>query len=67
MPRPATLTALFFDAMDRYRSRGVMLRARRGSVWSETRYPDFMEQVQDASLGLLELGMRPGDRVALLN
>lgn len=67
MPRPATLTALFFDAMDRYRGRGVMLRARRGPVWSETSYADFTEQVHNASLGLLELGMLPGDRVALLS
>ena len=67
MTGPATLTALFFEAMDRYRDRPVMFRTKRDGVWLEISPRVFEEQVHDASLGLRELGLNPGDRVALLS
>lgn len=62
-----TLTELLFGALDRFGSRPVALRAKQGGVWVELSYRDLAERIQDLSLGLLELGIRPGDRVAILS
>jgi long-chain acyl-CoA synthetase len=64
---PQTLTALFFDAMDRDRNRAVVVRAKRSGAWIEISGRDLLDQVQDFSLGLRTLGLEPGDRVALVS
>ncbi|MEZ0334056.1 MAG: long-chain fatty acid--CoA ligase [Gemmatimonadales bacterium] len=43
------------------------MRAKRGGHWTPIGYREVAEQVQDFSLGLLELGVRRGDRVAILS
>jgi long-chain acyl-CoA synthetase len=45
----------------------VALRAKRGGRWSDIGYRELADSVQDLSLGLLELGVRRGDRVAILS
>ncbi len=45
----------------------MALRAKRGGRWVDIGYREMAEQVQDLSVGLLELGVRPGDRVAILS
>ena len=62
-----TLTELLFGALDRLGSRPVALRAKQEGAWVELSYRDLAERIQDLSLGLLELGLRPGDRVAILS
>ena len=43
------------------------MRAKQGGRWLALSYADLAERVQDFSLGLLELGVAPGDRVAILS
>ena len=43
------------------------MRAKRGGVWVELSYTDLADRIQDLSLGLLELGIAPADRVAILS
>ena len=43
------------------------MRAKQGGRWLALSYADLAERVQDCSLGLLELGVAPGDRVAILS
>jgi long-chain acyl-CoA synthetase len=62
-----TLTELLFGALDRAGSRPVAMRAKQGDSWVELSYQDLADRIQDLSLGLLELGIRPGDRVAILS
>ncbi len=62
-----TLTELLFGALDRFGARPVALRAKQGGVWVELSNRDLADRIQDLSLGLLELGLRPGDRVAILS
>ncbi len=62
-----TLAELLFGALDRFGSRPVALRAKQGGGWIELSYRDLADRIQDLSLGLLELGIRPGDRVAILS
>ena len=62
-----TLTEILFGALDRFGSRPVAMRAKRGGTWVELSYRDLADRIQDLSLGLLELGIRRGDRVAILS
>jgi long-chain acyl-CoA synthetase len=65
--RPRTLTELFFGASDRFRGRPVALRVKREGGWRAISYADLLDQVHAASAGLLDLGLGPGDRVAILS
>ena len=67
MSSPATLTAIFFGATERYRSRPAALRAKRDGRWHPISYADLYDRVHAASAGLLDLGLIPGDRVAILS
>jgi long-chain acyl-CoA synthetase len=53
--------------MDRFGSRPVALRAKRVGRWVDLGYQDMAERVQDLSIGLQELGVGRGDRVAILS
>src|SRR5688572_19285474 len=67
-PAARTLNELYFGALERFASgRPVAARAKRGGAWFELSYRELADRVQDLSLGLLELGIRPGDRVAILS
>jgi long-chain acyl-CoA synthetase len=62
-----TLNELLFGALDRFGSRPIAMRARQKGAWVELSYSDLADRIQDLSLGLLELGIVPGDRVAILS
>ncbi|MGZ8803431.1 MAG: AMP-dependent synthetase/ligase, partial [Mycobacterium sp.] len=67
MATARTLTELLFGALDRAGSRPVALRARQGGGWVELGYRDLADRIHDLSLGLLDLGLATGDRVAILS
>ena len=67
MTAPTTLNELFFDAMDRYRDRAVLLRARRDGAWTDISAREMADCVWAFSLGLLELDAQPGDRVGIIS
>ena len=67
MTTPTTLNELFYDAIDRYADRPVAMRAKHGDAWVDISYRDVLDRVEAASMGLLELGLATGDRVALLS
>src|SRR5687768_6510162 len=43
------------------------MRAKRDGEWYQLSYQELSDRIQDLSLGLLELGINPGDRVAILS
>jgi long-chain acyl-CoA synthetase len=45
----------------------VAFRSKRAGRWMDIGYRDMAERVQDLSIGLQDLGMRRGDRVAILS
>ena len=64
---PRTLNELFFGAMDRSASRPVAMRVKRGGTWVGTSFAELLSQVQAFSIGLHELGVNAGDRLAILS
>jgi long-chain acyl-CoA synthetase len=66
-PAARTLNELYFGALARFGGRPVAARSKRNGQWMELSYRELAERVQDVSLGLLELGIRRGDRVAILS
>ncbi|HEV8196529.1 MAG TPA: long-chain fatty acid--CoA ligase [Gemmatimonadales bacterium] len=62
-----TLTGIFFEATDRFRDRSVAMRVKRDRRWIPISYVELRARVHEASIGLRELGVRPGDRVAILS
>lgn len=60
-----TVPALFLATAAAYPDR-VALRQKRRGLWRETTWADYRRQVCQAALGLRALGLRPGDRVAVI-
>ncbi|MDF1505355.1 long-chain fatty acid--CoA ligase [Roseisolibacter sp. H3M3-2] len=64
-PAPGTLTQLFFDAVREYDKPDAMLH-KVGGVWTPIPHRAVLERVRRIALGLQELGVARGDRVAIL-
>lgn len=64
---PATLNDLFFDATARHRGLPAALRAKRDGTWQPVSHDTLRTRVHAVYAALLETGLRPGDRVAILS
>jgi len=63
---PGTLNKLFFDAVDQYdRPNALMYKA--GGDWKPISHKTFAERVRRCARGLTVLGVKPGDRIAILS
>ena len=67
MADATTLNELFFGSIEDFGHRPVAMRVKRGGAWVDLSYQDLLRQVRAVSMGLGELGVRPGDRVGLLS
>jgi long-chain acyl-CoA synthetase len=65
-PAPGTLNQLFFDAVSKY-NRPDALQVKRGGVYQPISHTEVAERVRRAARGLSSLGVRRGDRVAILS
>ena len=71
----ATLTELFFDAIERFAARNhapafrhkVAAEVGGEGKWVALAHREVEERVRAISIGLRELGVQPGDRVAILS
>jgi len=63
---PSTLTELYFTAIEQNRKPNAFL-VKQDSAFRPVAAADFAARVERASLGLVSLGIVPGDRVALLS
>jgi long-chain acyl-CoA synthetase len=61
-----TLTQLFFGAVERYANHPAAFRYKAADGWRAVPHREAAERVQAIALGLRELGLQPGDRVAIL-
>ena len=64
--KPGTLNQLFLDAVAKYGSR-TRCRSKRNGRYEPISHDTLAERVRRAALGLEELGVRSGDRVAILS
>jgi len=62
-----TLVRLFFDAIERHGGLPAAYRSKVNGAWVALTHAQVAERVKAVSLGLRELGVRPGDRVAILS
>ncbi len=63
-----TLTRLFFDAVDKHAGSGQpAFRHKANDRWVPLTHREAGERVRATSLGLRELGVKAGDRVAILS
>lgn len=63
---PRTLNELFLQSIER-RGGGVVYSWRKNREWQEMTAPEVRERVRRLALGLHGLGVKAGDRVALLS
>ena len=63
---PGTLNALFFDAMDRFRKPDA-LQYKRDGAYRPISSSELADRVRQVALGLQELGVQRGDRIAILS
>ena len=61
-----TIARAAADAADRSGER-ISVRWREGEEWRDRTFAEVSEIVDEIALGLVELGVEPGDRVALLS
>ncbi len=62
----ATLPRLLAAQARRLGDRKVALREKKYGIWQEVTWESYAEHVRAACLGLLELGLQPGDRIAVI-
>ena len=61
-----TLAKMFWSRVERHQDR-VAQEWKRGGVWERLTWRQYGETVRELALGLLALGRRPGDAVALFS
>jgi long-chain acyl-CoA synthetase len=61
-----TLCDIFYDSVDRFR-KPEHLRYKRDGAWRSVSSEEFRRAVEELSMGLRELGVGRGDRVAILS
>ena len=61
---PTTILSLVNEGIERNQS-DVFIATKREGKWIKTSPDEFKEKVRHFTLGLYELGVRPGDRVSL--
>jgi long-chain acyl-CoA synthetase len=67
MTDPRTLNDLFLVAVERFAAKPAALRFKREGRWHGITHTQLKERVMHASLGFRELGVGPGDRIAILS
>jgi long-chain acyl-CoA synthetase len=65
--QPGTLTQLFFDTIERFGSKPAALRYKAGGRWNDMTHAELEKRVRHLGLALKRLGVRRGDRVAILS
>ena len=63
---PGTLNRLFFDAIEKF-NKPDALQVKRDGAFQPISSRELADAARQAALGLLDLGISPGDRVAILS
>jgi long-chain acyl-CoA synthetase len=63
---PARNLVTLFEAQARARGAAPAVRHKRGGAWSDVSWSEMARRTRDVSDGLASIGVRPGDRIAIL-
>lgn len=66
LARYDTFPKLLARNAERYDGRKVAMREKEFGIWQEYTWKDYHEHVKYFSLGLVSLGLSPGDKVAII-
>ena len=61
-----TLPKLFLDRCKKYGVSKVAMREKEFGLWRPITWQDYYENVKQLGLGLVALGVEPGDKVAMI-
>ena len=61
----ATIPSLFLKRV-KESPKGIAFRYKNLGIYKEVTWEQYWQQVEDLAFGLLELGLKPGDRVAIM-
>jgi long-chain acyl-CoA synthetase len=64
---PGTLTQLLFETIDKYGYKPAALKVKLGGRWQDITHAELLTRVTRFALALRRLGVRRGDRVAILS
>jgi long-chain acyl-CoA synthetase len=64
---PGTLTKLFFDAVASHGHKSAAVRYKAGGQWHDISHAELERRIRHFALALKRLGVRGGDRVAILS
>jgi long-chain acyl-CoA synthetase len=61
-----TIQKLFYQQACRYGSGRVAMREKQFGIWQPITWQDYLENVKYLALGLVKLGLKRGDKVAMI-
>lgn len=67
LDQPITINQLVAQAINRYDHKADWLNRKVGDQWQPISAHELAERVRNVALGLYDLGLRPGDRLAILS
>lgn len=62
-----TIPQLFFNSVEQFHTKRAALRYKANGEWRDITHQQLARRVHHAALGLREMGIQPGDRVAILS
>ncbi len=66
MAKPDTVPKYFLDSYQKYGDKRVCLRKKEFGIWQTYTWKDYYERVKYFCLGMVSLGLKQGDKVAII-
>ncbi len=63
---PVSLPALLISNAERFGDRRIALREKEFGIWQSVTWNQYLEHVRNFSLGLIELGLQPGNTLGII-
>jgi len=61
-----TIPKLFLQKCKRYGKNKIAMREKEFGIWIPFTWQDYLENVKYLCLGMVSLGLKPGDKVAMI-